>query len=93
MKESIVTSEQKRNSDFKNWTAEFQGEIWLNRKAMPEGVYTATQMYEHWLCHGRTIESPEVIKCAEDFKRLTGYEITDFVKFQDEQKQKLNQQK
>lgn len=91
--ENPRTPEQNKEAVFQSWLAEFKGELWLNTKVMPEDVYNAYQMYVHYLVHGRTTDSPEVIKEAEDFKRLTGYEITDFIEYKNAQEQKLNDKK
>jgi len=91
--EKPTSPEQNKEAIFQSWLAEFKGQLWLNTKVMPEDVYGAVQMYKHYLVHGRTTNSPEVIKEAEDFKRLTGYEITDFIEYKKTQEQKLKDNK
>ena len=82
-------SEQIKEELFQKWIIPFKGRMWMNTENMPEGVYGSVQMYEHYLCHGRTEKSPEVIIEEEKFKRLTGYNIKDFFKYKDEKEKIL----
>lgn len=76
---------QSKEVNFQNWIKEFNGEFWLVPKAMPEGAYKAVQMFEHLLDHGYSVESAEVKQASEDFKRITGYEMTDFLDYKNQQ--------
>jgi hypothetical protein len=91
--ENLKTPEQIKETLFQSWLVEFKGKIWLNTDVMPDDVHGAVQMYEHYLTHGRVIDSPEVTKTAEDFKKLTGYEISDFIEYKKAQAQKLKDNK
>lgn len=87
--EKPTTPEQDKETLFQSWLIEYKGKLWLNTHVMPKDVYGAVQMYKHYLVHGHTVDSPEVIKEAENFKNLTGYEITDFIEYEKSQTQKL----
>jgi len=94
--ESIKNPEQDKEELFKSWLTEFQGKFWLNTDVMPKNVYEALQMYKHWNTHGGD-KNEEVVKKMEEasanFKKLTNYDIQDFLNYQDEQNRKLTTDK
>lgn len=83
--------EKEKEIIFQSWIVEFQGRNWNNPEAMPEGVYEALQMYEHYLGNGDSIESDRVKKESEKFKELTHFNVAEFLEFRDRPKQ--NQEK
>ena len=86
--------EQNAETVFQSWITELQGRFWLNSSAMPEGVYDVLQSYKHFSVHEHSKEDIEKMeKATEDFRRLTGFEIQDFLRYQEEQNQKLKTDK
>ena len=77
---------------FESWLKEFHGRHWLNPEAMPEGVYGVLQDYKHFNIHRRGNEEKADKKINEaitNFRKLTGYNIFDFIRYQDMRDKKL----
>ncbi|KKU48587.1 hypothetical protein A3H10_03660 [Candidatus Uhrbacteria bacterium RIFCSPLOWO2_12_FULL_46_10] len=79
-----------KEETFESWLTAFQGRYWLNSDAMPKDVFDALQTYIHYRGHShRTEAGDEMQKAADDFKRLTGYEIKDFLDYKDKRSESL----
>ena len=100
--ESSKNLEQNKEAVFQSWLVESKGRFWLNPDAMSEGVYDTIgvyctlQTYKHWNVHrdGQEEKAVEKMKkSVENFEKLTGFNIQDFINYQDEQNQKLKADK
>ena len=94
--ENPKSPEQNKEAVFQSWLAEFQNRYWLNPEVMPEGVYEALQTYIHWDAHhmGKEKEAEgKMEEASANFEKLTGYNIQDFLKYEDAQNQKLKEKK
>jgi hypothetical protein len=94
--ESPQKPEQTKEAVFQSWLAEFKGRFWLNPDVMPTGVYEELQTFIHFDAHKRGREEEAAAKMEEataNFKKLTGYDIQDFVRYENEQNEKLKADK
>jgi hypothetical protein len=79
---------------FQSWLIEFQNQLWLNSKVIPESVFDALQDYKHFSMHLNQTDALKKINQAGDtFKELTGYDILDFIRYEDIQNTKLQDRK
>ncbi|MBU0999466.1 hypothetical protein KKG24_04180 [Patescibacteria group bacterium] len=88
--ENTKNPEQNKEAVFQNWLTEFQGRFWLNKEATPEGIYDALRAYKHWKVNGKRDEaSVKMEEATNNFEKLTGYNIQDFLEYQKKQSEKL----
>lgn len=92
--EKPINLEQAQEAAFKSWVVEFQGQLWFNPEAMPKGADRAVEVYEHFRGHQHKPEAAQkMAESAEEFKKLTGYDIQDLVRYKEKQGEGLNVEK